>query len=312
MIKINGQEILTIEDGSLQWDGAKDQTTRRLVFNYLYQPITPDIPIYKAKVGERVEWIEKIEDENGQLVDKTLFLGSIESLPYNTDNDSVTVTCVDLLARLSRSKCVGRYKGTLNEISNNICSAFGIKNGINVESKAVLNIVSNGDLTYYDIINECCKIMYERYCLYMDGDTLKLAEHTSQATFEIGKNIRSSAFRSDISELVTKVLIIDDKGKVINSVQNDKDLKEFGLFQEVYNYNKDSKTNIADAKKLLQTVTNEATIVCDNDNKCISGRFITIYEPHNNLKGVFEIQTDSHTIGTDSVMTLEVKYVTGG
>ena len=131
-------------------------------------------------------------------------------------------------------------------------------------------------MSYFDILNEACKVMYERYCLYLDGNTLKLAEHNSQATFEIGKNIRSSEFRSDISDMVTRVLIIDDKGKVLNAVQNDNDLRQFGLFQEVYNYNKDSKTNIADAKKLLKGVNNEATIVCNNDNNCISVRFIKI------------------------------------
>ena len=80
-------------------------------------------------------------------------------------------------------------KGTLTELANNICGAFGIKNGIKSDSTHVHNIVSEGDLTYYDVLKTACDVMFERYTLYMDGDTLKLATHEVQNTFEIGYNI---------------------------------------------------------------------------------------------------------------------------
>ena len=64
-------------------------------------------------------------------------------------------------------------------------------------------------------------------------------------------------------------------------------------------------------KKLLKSVENEATIVVNNSNECISGRFIIVNEPVNNFVGTFEIQTDNHVIGTDNVMTLEIKLVEG-
>ena len=98
---------------------------------------------------------------------------------------------------------------------------------------------------------------------------------------------------------------------LLNSVENKADLQKFGLFQETYNYNEDVTNNLAEAKKLLKSVENEATIVVNNSNECISGRFIKVYEPVNNFEGTFEIQTDNHVIGTDNVMTLEIKLVEG-
>jgi len=307
MIKITSdnkeQTILTVLEG-LNWQGAKDMCCRTLDFSFLYNPLVKDIPKYKAKVNDKVEWIE-----NG----KTLFLGYIETLPYNTDDDTVSVTCQDLLARVMRSKYIGRMRGTLNQLANNICGSFGIKNGINVDNSHVHNIVSTGDLTYYDILNTALKTMFDRFTLYMDGDTLRLAEHDIVDTFEIGKNIRSSSFSQSMSDMVTRVLIIDNDGHLLNAVENTEDLKKYGLFQEVYNYNKECKNNLAEARKLLKGVTNEGKIVVNNNNNCISGRFIKVKEPVNSFEGVFEIQSDNHTINNgDKYMELEIKHVTNG
>ena len=300
MILINDIEILTVLENSIGWEGAKDTVARSFSFEFLYNPQVEDIPRYKCKVGDKVEWIED---------DKTLFLGYIESTQYSTDNDSISITCYDFASRLARSKFVGRMRGTLNELANNICGSFNIKNGVNVDNSHVHNIVSDGDLSYYEVLKTACDTMFERYTLYMEGDTLKLAEHNIVAEFTIGQNIRSSNFSQSISDMVTKVLVIDNDGNLLNSVEDKENLQKFGLFQETYNYNKDVANNLAEAKKLLKGVENEATIVVNNDNKCISGRFIKVYEPINNFDGVFEIQTDNHVIGTDNVMTLEIKLV---
>lgn len=301
MILINGVEILTVLD-DMTWEGAKDIVTRSLSFSFLYNPQVEDMPRYNCKVGDKVEWIEN---------DKTLFLGYIESTQYNTDDDSISITCHDYASRLARSKFVGRMRGTLNELANNICGSFNIKNGINVDNSHVHNIVSDGDLTYYEVLKTACDTMFERYTLYMDGDTLKLANNDVVAKFTIGQNIRSSNFSQSISDMVTKVIVIDNDGNILDAVEDKENLQKFGLFQETYNYNKDVTNNLAEAKKLLKGVENEATIVVNNNNECISGRLIKVNEPINNFIGTFEIQTDSHVIGVDNVMTLEIKLVEG-
>lgn len=298
MLKINEQEILTVIEG-LTWSGAKDAISRELSFSFLYNPQKPDIPKYQVKTGDRVEWAEG---------GKTLFLGYVENIDYTTDDDTIHIRCKDLLNRL-KSKCAGRFQGTLNQLANNICGTFGIKNGINVSQTHIHNIISKGDKTYYDILNIACKTMYERFNLYMDADTLKLAEHNAVNTFTIGRNIRSSAFSQSIEQMVNKILIVDSEGNLKGSVQNSSDLKQYGLFQETYSYNEDINNNSQEATKELKTVENTSHIIVDNDYNCISGRFIKVFEPVNNFIGLFEIQSDTHTIGADKSMDLVINYV---
>lgn len=304
MILIDDTEILTVLEG-ITWSGARDVCTRSLNFSFLYNPLKKDLPKYKVNVGSKVQWVEN---------DKTLFLGYVEEVPYNTDDDTITVNCVDYTTRLVRSKFIGRMQGTLNEIAQNICSLFELKNGINSDNTHVHNIVSEGDLSYYEVLKVACESIYgkDNYTLYLDGTTLKLADTETVAEFEIGKNIRSSKFKQSMSNMVTRVLIIDNNGKVLDAVEDKDNLQKFGLFQECYNYNKDCKNNVAEAQKLLKGITSEGGIVADNNNLCVSGRKIKITEPVNNFNGIFEIQSDSHTIGNDKYMELEVKYVRGG
>lgn len=308
MILINDVEIKTVLDG-VTWSGAKDTGVRTFNFSFLYNPLKDDIPKYQAKVNDKVEFI----DEN-----KSRFLGYIETLSYNTEDDNISVTCSDLMSRLMRSKCVGRFKGTLKQIADNICGSFGIQNGIVSDETKSHNIVSTGDLTYFDVLATACKTLYDSFTLYMDGPSLKLSlplkdDEKPVAEFQIYKNIRSSNFSQSMSEVVTKVIMIDNNGKIVDTVQNDEGLQQFGLFQETYNYNTDIKNNMEEAKKLLTGVKNEAQITVNNNSDCISGKYIEINEPVNKITGIFEITSDNHTFTTgDNSMTLEVQNVSGG
>ena len=133
MILIDDTEIKTVLDG-MSWSGAKDVCSRQLNFSFLCNPLKKDIPVYKVNVGSKVEWRED---------NKTLFLGYVEELPYNTDEDTISLTCQDLLTRLIRSTFIGRMQGTLTEIANNICGIFGINNGIETDNTHKHNIVSD-------------------------------------------------------------------------------------------------------------------------------------------------------------------------
>lgn len=299
MILIDDVEIKTIGT-DMTWNGSKETVSRTLSFTVLYVPEDDNFPKYQIKCGSKVQWVED---------DKTLFVGYVQTIDYSTDGESISVSCVDLMIRLLKSKCVGRFNGTLKQIANKICGLFGIQNGIETDNTHVHNIVSTGDLTYYDILKTACDSVFDRYCLYLDGVTLKIRNQDVIQTYTIGENIRSSSFKQDLTDLVTKVLVIDSDGNLLDSVQDDASLNTFGLFQEVYTYSKDSQNNLAEAKKKLSPLANEATLIVNDDWNCISGSFIKVVEPINNFIGIFEIQTDNHTIGTDSKLEMEIEYV---
>lgn len=299
MIKINDRTIELVQDG-ISWSGSKDTVARSLNFSVVYQPMDKALPAYQIRKGDKVTYSE------GGV---TYFHGYVEKISYNTDSGLLEISCPDLMMCLLKSKCIGRFRGTLVQLANNICGSFGLKNGIESDSRHIHNIVSTGDMSYYDILKTACDVMFERYCLYLDGLTLKLAASDVADTFTIGENIRASSFTQDMSDIVNKVLIIDNEGHLINTVQNPDSISQHGLFQEVYTYDKDSRNNLADASLMLTDGKNEGRITVNNNNNCISGRYVRVYEPINNFKGIFEIVTDEHTIGADSVMELEIEFV---
>lgn len=305
MILIDGVEIKTVLEGA-SWSGEKDACTRTLEFSFMFNPLKPDIPLYRVEAGSRIEFIED---------NKTRFFGYAETVAYNTEDDTIAVTCQDFTTKLIRSKFIGRMNGTLTQLANNICGSFGIQNGIISGDTHKHNIVSNGDLTYYEVLKIACDSMYSRYTLLMDGANLTLFAGDDlpiTAEFIIGKNIRSSRLTQSSSEIVNRVLVIDNNSKVIQSVEDTSSLNKFGLYQELYSWNKDSKNNLADASKMLKSVRYEGFIICDNNNDCITGKFIRIKEPVNNFNGIYEIISDSHTLTQDAYMELEVQYVKAG
>lgn len=302
MIRIKDEEITTVLSG-MQWSGAKDKCCRTLTFQYLYNPgKSNDIPFYSANIGDKVLWTEN---------NKILFRGYIEKIEYTTREDVITITCQDLAARLMHSKCNGRFRGTLKNIANNICNLFGIKNGIDINSTHNHNIVTTGKKTYFDVLKIAGETVFgkNKFNYYMDGDTLKLAEKEVQKTFKTGENIRESKFEHSLENLVTKVLVFEETGTNPKIKINQETFNKYGLFQASYNWDKDCKDNYAQVQSLLEEPQKKATIVCDNDNNCLSGRYIKIDEPVNGFNGTFEILTDTHTINADSEMTLEVREV---
>lgn len=215
------------------------------------------------------------------------------------------------MARLARNKAIDRFKGTLNQISNKICGLFELKNGININNSIIHNIVSNGDLTYLNILEKMRKVSLKKdFNLYLDRNILKLADETIYGTFEIGNNIRNSEFELDMSDMVNKVVVINNEGQIIKTVVDQELINKYGVFQETCNYNeKDNNINLENIEKTMKSPKRKAKIRCENDNNCISGRYIKVIEKVNKFEGIFEIQTDTHIIGIDGYMELEIKEV---
>ncbi len=285
------------------WEGEKDTVARTLNFSIQYDLSSETSTPVSIEVNNRVEMFEG---------ETCLFLGYVESLSYTANSGIINVVCVDLMKRLLSSKCVGRFQGTLTELCDKICGMFSLQNGISTDNPHIHNIVSEGDLSFYDILNIACSNDFENFYLRLDGTVLTLASKEIKGNFQSDINIRNAKFTQEMSSMVTQVMVIDNQGNITNTLQNADGINTFGVLQKVYNYNTDSKDNIQEAGKLLCGVKNSATIVCNNDNACISGSYIKVKEDRTNLDGIFEIISDTHTIGENSEMTLGLKFVRMG
>lgn len=305
------QIIETVLDG-MKWSGDKDQSGRMLEFKFLYNPRKPKIHKYQAKCGDKVTYSDFVINGN-KSIERIYFQGYVERIEYDTDNDTITVNCRDCLSYLKRSRFIGRFKGTLKQIFDQICGIFNLQNDVNSSDTSVFNIVSDEKKTYYDVLFEICTKIYGEFYLYIENSTLKVEKLKDNKNFKItaelvlGKNIRKSVFSQDIAELITKQIIIDNNKNLITIVEDNELLDKYGLFQSIYDYNKDDKKKILDSKSLRNTLKRNAKIVADNDNNCMTGKYVKIIEPYNKMIDTFKIIKDEHIIGVDSYMILELE-----
>lgn len=302
--KYTKQIILTVLDG-VKWSGADDNAGRLLEFQILYNPRKPDIQKYKFACGDKVTF-----EENGKI----LFEGYIEKHIYDTDEDTISVFCRDLISYLKRSTFVGRAYGTLTEIAEKICATFGIQSGIKSDDTQIFSFAGDKKRSYFDVIFEACQKVYRECYLYIENNTLKvqslqISDNSNiTATLVIGKNIRESLFSEDIGELVTSINVLDNKSRIKQIITDPKLRKKYGLFQSVYNYNTDDKSKLPTQDELRKKIKCEAKIIANNDNNCVTGNFVYVKEPYNNIVGMFKIISDEHIIGADSYMVLYLEY----
>ena len=140
----------------------------------------------------------------------------------------------------------------------------------------------------YDYCAKLNDIKGDRFFSIEKGTvTLKLA-------FEEGKNILSSNFKESVSNMVNKVLIVDENGNKVSEVKNDEWLKTYGLFQEIYKKQEDKDAN-AEAKAMLNGIEQSCSLSGFGDTTCITGYGVQVKDLHTGLVGLFFIDSDSHT-----------------
>ena len=182
-------------------------------------------------------------------------------------------------------------------------------------SRSIAKVLKKGDIvntstkikkvflgtTAYDMImtayTEEAKKTGRKYMLCTRGDRLFSIEKgtiTLKLAFEEGKNILSSNFKESVSNMVNKVLIVDENGNKVSEVKNDDWLKTYGLFQEVYKKQEDKDAN-AEAKAMLKGVEQTCSLSGFGDTTCITGYGVQVKDLHTGLVGLFFIDSDTHT-----------------
>src|SRR5699024_6394505 len=127
-------------------------------------------------------------------------------------------------------------------------------------------------------------------------------------SFEEGKNILSSSFKESVSNMVNKVLIVDDNGNKVSEVKNDEWLKTYGLFQDVYKQQEGKDSN-AEAKAMLKDIEQTCSLTGFGDTTCITGYGVQVKDTYTGLVGLFYIDSDTHTWeGGNYTINLELNF----
>lgn len=304
--KVNGEKLdLTNLLINVTWSGDYKSCARKLELSLISSPMDKNIPKVDIPIMSIISFYED---------DNELFRGFVYEREKSSDN-AMSFLCYDYCAKLNDIKVSKNIKNqTASTIYNNFLTEYGLNKGDIVSSSTNISKVFLG-VTAYDMImtayTEEAKNTGKKYMLYSRGNKFYASEKgivKLKLSFEEGKNILSSSFKESVSNMVNKVLIVDENGNKVSEVKNEEWHKAYGLFQDVYKQQEGKDSN-AEAKAMLKDIEQTCSLTGFGDTTCITGYGVQVKDTHTGLVGLFYIDSDTHTWeGGNYTIDLELNF----
>ena len=304
--KVNGEKLdLTNLLINVTWSGDYKSCARKLEFSLISSPMDKNIPKVDIPIMSTIIFYE----DNNEL-----FRGFVYEREKSSDN-AMSFLCYDYCAKLNDIKVSKNIKNqTASTIYSNFLSEYGLNKGDIIKANTGVTKVFLG-VTAYDMImtayTEEAKSTGKKYMLYSKGNKFYSAEKgivKLKLSFEEGKNILSSSFKESVSNMVNKVLIVDENGNKVSEVKNEEWHKAYGLFQDVYKQQEGKDSN-AEAKAMLKDIEQTCNLTGFGDTTCITGCGVQVKDTHTGLVGLFYIDSDTHTWeGGNYTIDLELNF----
>ena len=304
--KVNGEKIdITNLLINVIWSGDYKSCARKLEFSLISSPMDKNIPKVDIPLMSVISFYED---------DNELFRGFVYEREKSSDN-AMSFLCYDYCAKLNDIKVSKNIKNqTASTIYNNFLTEYGLNKGDIIQANTGVTKVFLG-VTAYDMImtayTEEAKNTGKKYMLYSRDNKFYASEKgivKLKLSFEEGKNILSSSFKESVSNMVNKVLIVDENGNKVSEVKNEEWHKAYGLFQDVYKQQEGKDSN-AEAKAMLKDIEQTCSLTGFGDTTCITGYGVQIKDSHTGLVGLFYIDSDTHIWeGGNYTIDLELNF----
>lgn len=290
---------------NVTWSGDYKSCARKLEFSLISSSMDKNILKVDIPLMSVISFYEN---------DNELFRGFVYEREKTSDN-AMSFLCYDYCAKLNDIKVSKNIKNqTASTIYNNFLTEYGLNKGDIIQANTGVTKVFLG-VTAYDMImtayTEEAKNTGKKYMLYSRGNKFYASEKgiiKLKLSFEEGKNILSSNFKESVSNMVNKVLIIDENGNKVSEVKNEEWHKAYGLFQDVYKLQEDKDSN-AEAKAMLKDIEQTCSLTGFGDTTCITGYGVQVKDSHTGLVGLFYIDSDTHTWeGGNYTIDLELNF----
>lgn len=289
-IAIMGKDATRLVE-KIEWSGDKTQAARKLEVTLIQDDRDKKIPVLDLDVGYTVQgFTEK---------DELVFVGNVYELERDRAKSTVKLTCFDHLFVLNRSKTTRKFMNALPEdIAVQICNEMGVKPGNIAKTGIPVSFIANAKTGYQIILGaytEAKKKNEKQYQLLMNGEVLDVIEKGTMIDFKLdsARNMDGSVYKESITELVNRVLVVDDKGNIIGETIDDTESQEkYSRFQTVYKQQKDKDTQ-SEAKDLLTKPKREGNVTALGDYTCVTGFSVEIKD--GNFQGQFWLKSDHHT-----------------
>lgn len=278
---------------SIRWSGDKNSCSRKLEFDIVASANDKNVPKFDIPLSSLILFFED---------GKQLFRGFVYDRSLSSGGNSTSFTCFDYAEKLNKIKVSYNIKNkTAQDVFRMILKDHGyeVDKDVAGDSTKITDVFINE--TIHDVVMEC----YRRQGLKSGKPYMIFAKdkrlgtrvrgaYATASTFEEGKNIISSDFSESTQNMVTKVIIIDEKGNKKGEVIDSENRKIHGLFQEMYQI-EEGKDSKVEAKAMLKGVENSCSLEGYGDTSCLTGFCVKVQDSHTGLVGKFYIDSDTHT-----------------
>ena len=294
MIVVHKNTDITEYVSSMSWGGSRTEVARKLELHIVNAPLNKNITPLTINLAGPVYLFE----DDGKT---ELFRGYVVEREASSTTGTVTYTCYDLLFYTIKSNATYNFSSkTAEAITQMVCDDMEIPVGSLAQTGLTQKLIVQ-NVSIYEIIMRAYTQAYQQngvsYRVVAKKGYLNVEEMGKVVcSIEITEdsNITSSNYKESITNMVNKVRIYDGEGKPQGVVQNDADVKKYGIFQQTYT-KEEGKDATTTAKSMFKTVEKTFTLECVNLNEAVTGAGAVVRDSSIGLSGVVWIDADTHT-----------------
>ena len=294
MIVVHKNTDITEYISSISWGGSRSEVARKLELKVVNAPLDDNITHLTIDLADPVYLFE----DDGKT---ELFRGFVTEREASSVQGVVTYVAYDLLFYTLKSKATYNFSSkTAETITTMVCNDMEIPIG-SLASTGLAQKLIVQNVSIYEIIMQAYTQAYQKngvsYRVTAKKGTLNV-EEMGKIVCEIelteDSNITSSQYKETLTNMVNKVRIYDGEGNPAGVVQNDADVKKYGIFQQVYT-KEEGKDPTTTAKSMFKSVEKTFTLNCVNCNGAVTGAGAVVRDSSTGLSGVVWIDADTHT-----------------
>lgn len=294
MIVVHKGQDITEYVSSMSWGGSRSEVARKLELKVVNAPLDKNIKPLSINLADPVYLFE--DDKVTEL-----FRGFITEREASSVTGVVTYVAYDLLFYTLKSNATYNFSGkTAETITQMVCddmeipvgnlASTGLSQKLIVQNVSIYEIIMRAYTQAYQQNGVSYRVTAKKGCLNVEemGNIVCEIELTEDS------NITSSNYKETLTNMVNKVRIYDGEGNPAGVVQNDKDIKAYGIFQQVYT-KEEGKDPTTTAKSMFKGVEKTFTLDCVNHNGAVTGAGAVIRDSSTGLSGIVWIDSDTHT-----------------
>lgn len=294
MIVVHKDTDITEYVSSMSWGGSRSEVARKLELKVVNAPLDDNITPITVDLADPVYLFE----DDGVT---ELFRGFVTEREASSVQGVVTYVAYDLLFYTLKSKATYNFSSkTAETIAQMVCDDIEIPVGSLAKTGLTQKLIVQ-NVSIYEIIMQAYTQAYQQngvsYRVTAKKGYLNVEEMGNilcEIELTEDSNITSSNYKETLTNMVNKVRIYDGEGNPAGVVQNDADVKKYGIFQQVYT-KEEGKDPTTTAKSMFNGVEKTFTLECVNCNGAVTGAGAVVRDSSTGLSGVVWIDSDTHT-----------------